>query len=105
MSTTRLTFGAVLGTIQSTAAVITGTLDVINQSTGMATALVTKASLEQKKKHLADSEDFIENLVRERSQSRAISNLKVEEFCAKSDVHREHYSAAYNTFSELLRSK
>ena len=104
MSTTRMSFGAVLGSVQSAATTITSTLDAATGAVGMLTAFVSKASDEQRIRHVADKEDFIENLIMERAEMRSVANLKAEKFLSKSADHAKHYTAAYRSFESLLRT-
>ena len=103
MSTTRLTFGAVLGTVQNAATTVTTTLDAVNNGVGMLSSFVTEASINQKLRNVADREDFLENLIQERAEARALSAIKVETFCKKSAEHAQHYADAYTCFTKLLR--
>ena len=104
MSTTRMSFGAVLGSVQSAATTITSTLDAATGAVGMLTAFVSKASDEQRVRHVADKEDFVENLIMERAEMRSIACLKAEKFITKSADHAKHYGAAYAAFEQLLRT-
>ena len=103
MASSRLTFGAILQTVSTTANTVTATLDAANKSVGILTAFVDKASTEQRIRHIADKEVFIENLVQEKAEERAIANIKIEKFIAQSAEHRKHYQGAYEKFTELLR--
>lgn len=103
MSTTRLAFGAILGTVQNAATTVTTTLDAVNNGVGMLSSFVTEASINQRLRNVADREDFMENLIQERAEARALSALKVEAFCAKSAEHAQHYADAYACFTKLLR--
>lgn len=104
MSTTRMSVSAVLGSIQSAATTVTTTLDAATGAVGMLNAFVVKAADEQRVRHIADKEDFIENLVMERAEQRATAYLKAEKFVSKSAAHAKHYKSAYETFSKLLRT-
>lgn len=104
MSTTRLSFGAVLGSVQAAATTVTTTLDAATGAVGMLSAFVVKASDEQRIRHIADKEDFIENLIMERAEQRATSVMKAEKFMSKSAAHAQHYEAAYKSFESLLRT-
>jgi hypothetical protein len=104
MSTTRLSFGAVLGTVQAAATAVTSTLDAVTGGVGMLNSFVVKAADEQRIRHIADKEDFIENLVLERTEQRATSAIKMEKFAAKSPDHAKHAKAAYEIYTNLLRS-
>lgn len=103
MSTTRLAFGSILATVQTTAATITSTLEAANSGVGMLSAFVTEAADNQRLRHIADREDFLENLIQERAEARALSAIKVETFCKKSAEHAQHYADAYACFTKLLR--
>ena len=103
MSTTRLSFGAVLGTVQAAANTMTGALDAAAAGVGMLNSYVVQAAENQRLRQVADKEDFIENLVMEKAQLRAESYIKAENFCAKSKLHNDHYNASYETYSKLLR--
>ena len=104
MSTTRMSFGAVLGSIQSAATTVTSTLDAATGAVGMLTAFVSKASDEQRIRHIIDKEDFIENLIIERTEMNAVAALKLEKFIAKSPAHAKHAKAAYDKYTALLRT-
>lgn len=105
MSSSRLTFGAILSTVQTTANTVTATLDAANQGVGMLTAYVSEASANQRIRQIADREVFIENLIMEKSEERAMANIKVEKFIAQSAQHKDHYATAYNKFTSLLRQQ
>lgn len=104
MSTTRMSFGAVLGSVQSAATTITTTLDAATGAVGMLSAFVTKAADEQRIRHTIDKEDFIENLIIERTEMCATQALKLEKFISKSPEHAKHAKSAYDKYTRLLRS-
>lgn len=104
MSTSRLTFGAVLSTIQTSANTVTATLDAANQGVGMLTAYVSEAASNQRVRQIADREVFLENLIREKAEERSAANIKVQKFCAQSSDHKSFYEASYATFTNLLRT-
>lgn len=101
---TRLTFGAVLGSVQSAATTVTTTLDAATGAVGMLSAFVTKAADEQRIRHIADKEDFIENLILERAEHRAVAMIKANKFASKSAEHKQHFNDAYAQFEQLLRT-
>lgn len=104
MSTTRMSFGAVLGSIQSAATTVTSTLDAATGAVGMLTAFVGKAADEQRIRHVVDKEDFIENLIHERTEINAVAALKLEKFISKSPDHAKHAKRAYDKYTALLRT-
>ena len=103
MTTTRLAFGSILGTVQSAATTVTGTLDTMSTAVGMATAFVNQAADNQRIRQIADKEDFLETLIMEKAEQRATAHLKADQFCAKSEQHSAHYNSAYNRYTSLLR--
>ncbi len=104
MSSTRLSFGAVLGTVQATANTVTGALDAAAAGIGMLNSFVTQAADNQRIRQIADKEDFIEGLIMEKAEQRATAHLKADKFCNKSADHARHYNDAYNAFEKLLRA-
>lgn len=104
MSTARLSFGAVLGSVQSAANTVTGALDAASAGIGMLNSFVTQAADNQKIRQIADKEDFIETLIMEKAEQRATAHLKADKFASKSADHARHYNAAYESFTKLLRN-
>lgn len=104
MSTTRLSFGAVLGTVQATANTLTGALDAAAAGVGMLNSFVTQAADNQRLRQVADKEDFIEDLVREKAQQRTESDVKIAKFTSKSTGHLAAYNNHYARFESLLRT-
>jgi hypothetical protein len=100
---TRLTFGALLNTVQATANTVTSTLDAANTGVGMLTSFVTAAADNQRIRQVADKEVFIETLIQEKSFEQAQAKLKVQKFCLQSADHAQFYEQSYNTFTSLLR--
>lgn len=105
MASSRLTFGAILNTVTTTANTVTTTLDAANKSVGILTAFVDKAATEQRVRHVADQETFLETLIKEKAEERALSDLRAEKFMAQSSAHKQHYQDAYQRFETLLRGK
>lgn len=103
MSTSRLTFGAVLSTVQTTANTLTNVLDAANASIGMVNTFVTSAAENQQIRAIADKETFIEDLIREKSFEQANSSLRVSKFTQQSNQHKEYFETAYDKYSTLLR--
>lgn len=104
MSTTRLSLSAVLGSVHSMANTVTGAFDAASAGVGMLNSFVTQAADNQRLRQIADKEDFIEDLIREKAQQRTESDVKVAKFTAKSAGHKEAYSNHYARFESLLRT-
>ena len=104
MSTTRLSFGAVLGTIQATANTLTGALDAAAAGVGMLNGFVTQAADNQRIRQIADREDFVENLIMEKAEQASEAIIKAHKFCTKSPEHAKAYNEKYERFTRLLRT-
>ena len=103
MSTARLTLGSILSTVNTTATTVTSTLDAAGKAVGMLNAYVENAAAHQKARIAVDNEDFIESLIREKSQERTESTLRVQKYISQSPEHAKAYQEAYETYSKLLR--
>ena len=103
MATARLTLGSILSTVNTTAATATSTLDAAGKAVGMLNAYVENAASHQKARIAVDNEDFIESLIREKSQERTESTLRVQKYIGQSTEHASAYKEAYETYSKLLR--
>ncbi len=105
MATTKLTFSAVLGSVQATAATLTNTVEAANQSVGILTAFIRKSAKEQQLQHLVDEEVFTENLIRSSAEEETLSEIKIQQFCKQSKEHSEGFTKSYDKFTQLLRAK
>jgi hypothetical protein len=103
MATSRITFGAVLDAVGTTATVFSTTMNALGDGASVMGAYMTKLQAEQAKRHIADAEAFTHRLTVEKAEERAASNIAVEKFCAKSAEHRKHFEAAFNLYDQLLR--
>ena len=103
MATARLTLGSILSTVNTTATTVTSTLDAASKAVGMLNAYVENAASHQKARIAIDNEDFIESLIREKSQERTESTLRVQKYINQSQEHAKAYQEAYETYSKLLR--
>ena len=99
---TRLTLGAILNTVSTTANTVTNSLDVVNKSVGMLTAFVDNAADNQKSRIAADRKIFLRSLIIEKTTEVANMNLKAEVFMKQSADHKQHFETAYKMFEELL---
>ena len=105
MSSARMSFGAILSTVQATANTVTATVDAANKSVGMLTAFIDKAAVEQRLRHLADAESFADNLIAERAQQSAEESIRADKFCDRSEAHSKYYNDAHARFTSLLKPK
>lgn len=105
MSSTRLTLGAVLGTVQTTANTLTGTLEAVNAGVGMLNTFVTGAAENQRIRAIADKEVFVESLIKEKAMEESLADLKIKKYMSQSQDHAETFSSNYSKFQSLLRNK
>lgn len=103
MSSARMSFGAILNTVQASANTVTTTVDAANKSVGMLTAFIDKAAAEQKTRHLLDGEEFIDRLLVEKAESTAAVKLRANKFASQSDKHAEYFNEAYARYEALIR--
>lgn len=104
MSTTRLSLSAVLGSVHSMANTVTGAFDAASAGVGMLNSFVTQAADNQRLRQIADKEDFIEDLIREKAIQRTESDVKIDQFTSKSEGHKIAYGNHYHRFASLLRT-
>ena len=102
MATSRIALGSVLDTVSSAAGAITSIFNTTGKSIGMLDAFVTKASEEQQLRHRADKDQFIFRLINEAASEKATEDMKIVDFCNKSDTHKATFEKAYNHFHGLF---
>lgn len=105
MATARLTFGSVLGTVNTAATTLTSTISAAGKAIGMIDTYVSEAAEKQGIRSLADMETYVDQLISEKSEESATRKLAVLEFCGKSPVHKSLYEEAFNRYSSILRPK
>lgn len=103
VANSRMTFGAVLATVQTTANTVTNTLQAANSAVGMLNKFVSDAAQRQDVRSKLDNAIFEKTLHQEKAQELTASRLQVLEFCKQSADHATHYQAAYDELAELLK--
>ena len=98
----RMTFGAVLATVQTTANTLTNTVSAINSAVGMANKFVTDAADRQVIRSKLDTAIFEKTLHQEKAQELAISRLTQKQFMAQSADHEQMYQSAFEELSSIL---
>lgn len=94
MATTRMTFGAVLGTITDTAGMVSKTVTTISGGIDMASSFVESAATDQRDRQAIHRKTFRDTLLREARIDIARSNREVLDFCADSETNATLYSQA-----------
>lgn len=102
MTTARLTLGAVLGTVGSTANTITGVLDSINAGASMLNDYVSNAAETQRLNIKADTKVLKKTIIERISLEQMERRINIEKTCSKSERHAQLYQEAYNEFKDLF---
>lgn len=101
MATSRITLGAVLGSVQEAAAATTTTLNSVTQGVGMLNRFIAKHSEEQRVSYALDMEDFRKKLLDQKAMEDAERKKVVREYC-KDPENRAAYEESYNRLSAVL---
>ncbi len=96
---------SILNTVAKTAQSAGALVDVTTDGISMLSALVDKASTDQKKRYFLASQTFDQDLIRTYAEEQAHANIRVEEFCKQSESHRAHYQKAHDEFATKFNSK
>lgn len=102
MSTARMTFGTVLGTVSTSAVAISTIIGTGVKGINMLEKFVDDAADKQIERSLLDMESFRVRLLEEVSQEDTERGIKLEEFMAKSASHRELYELNYKRLEAVL---
>ncbi|WP_449474081.1 hypothetical protein [Sphingobium chungangianum] len=94
MATTRMTFGAVLGTITDTASMVSKTVTTIGGGIDMANRFVESAATDQRDRQAIHRKTFRDTLLREARIDVARSNREVFDFCTESQANAALYAQA-----------
>ena len=94
-----------LAAIATVANTVTSTFNVVTDTVGMLDALVSKASVDQRKRYDKEAKLFDKQLAHE--LSREISEMKrsADEYLAKNPELAPLYNETYNSFLAELNSK
>jgi hypothetical protein len=102
MTTARLTLGAVLGTIGSTASTVTGVLDSINTGAGMLNDYVTNAAENQRLNMKADKVVTKKTIIERMALEQMNRRIEITKICSKSKEHASLYQEAYDEFKDIF---
>lgn len=102
MSTARLTLGAVLGTVGSTAATITGVLDTVNTGAQMINDYVSNAAENQRLNMKADKIVVKKTIIERMALEQMNRRIEITKICSKSQDHQDLYQEAYNEFKNIF---
>ena len=105
MATSRITFGAVLGTIGDAAGTVSTILNTATTSVSMLAKFVDDAKEQQRIRSIVDMDSFGETLAEESAMAEATRKSDILVFCKKSPEHQELFTTAYNRVKVLLDTK
>lgn len=103
IANSRMTFGAILGAVQTSATTITASLDAANAAVGMLNKFVTDAADRQQVRSKLDGAIYEKTLLQEKAQQLTESRLQVLNYCKQSAEHEQQYQAAFDELGELLK--
>lgn len=103
VANSRMTFGAVLATVQTTANTVTNTLQAANSAVGMLNKFVSDAATRQDVRSKLDNAIFEKTLHQEKAQQLSLSRMQVLEFCKQSPAHESTFKAAYDELADILK--
>lgn len=102
MATSRITFGAVLGTIGDAAGTLSTVLNTATTAVSMASKFVEDAKEQQRIRSVVEMDSFGEVLAEESAMAEASRKSDILAFCKKSATHQELFNTAYNRVKTLL---
>lgn len=102
VANTRMTIGAVLATVATTANTVTSTFDAVNKAIGMGNTAVSAAASRQKLRVAIDEHTYKTTLIREKAQEETEAKLKVVEFCAQSADHAELFKSSFDELMAVI---
>lgn len=101
-ATTGSAWGALLGTVATTANTATSLIGTVNNSVTMFDAFVNKAREEQRKSHIAASEAFDIELATNHAQRMTDLMTNADTYCSKSARHKELFNQHYKSLMSKL---
>lgn len=99
MASTRMAFGAIMGTITNTASAVSDLANTVGDSVGMLNKFVESASIDQRERHVVHRTTFREQLIREASMEIAKGDAETLVFCKESEENKQLFE---NAQSKLL---
>ena len=91
-ATTKLTIGAVLGTVTDTAVTISDTVKTLGLGVGMVNSYVSNASIDQRERQVAHRATYRNNLINESSMEIARQGKEVLDFMLLAERNKSLFS-------------
>ena len=103
-ATARMTFGALLGTVATTANAVTSVVNTGVEGVSMLDRFVKKHATQQKIDHAADMADYAWRVGMQKAQELATLKQEVRAFCDKSEQHAADYAESFNSIMEAIKA-
>ncbi len=103
IANTRVTVGALLGTVTTAASTVTNTFDALNKGIGMLNTAVNDAAFRQDKRSKVDRHLYVNNLIRDTAQQEAEATVRSQEFLDNNPKAAAHFKASFDELTELLK--
>lgn len=103
VNTTKLTFGALLGTVTTAAGAVNTTLGAITDGADMLGNAIKKMKQEQLIANTGDLKLFKNSYMAQAAQRQAAELLEVQEFRGKSKAHADAFDQTYSMLAEALK--
>lgn len=102
MSTTRATFGAILGTVSGVATSAVNIIEVGNTIVAKAQLAADDSLKQQTIRSKIANARMQEMAIREAAMEQAVSTVQIKKFQSQDNEHSEAYSEAYDQFASLF---
>ena len=102
-TTTRATFGSILGTVTTTATAATNLIGTVSSVIDIGASYVDDFKTEQALRSKANKYHVANKVAISVAQELAQMDMQVEEFCQLSEKHAASYNAHYSNLTNLLK--
>lgn len=102
ISNSRMTFGAVLGTVQTTAFAVSNTMQGLSNSAGMFNAAVENARHKQALRHKADQATFKKIYALEKTREIETLKQEVYEWLGNDEARKKSFAATLAEIEDAL---
>lgn len=102
MSTTRSTYGAILGTVTSAASALTTALSTMDTTVGMAATAIDDAARRQKARSKLDELAYKDSIAKEKSMELELQQESIIDWCDEVEGRAERFKATYDRLRAAL---
>lgn len=102
LANSRATFGALLGSVQTSALTVTNTLNAVNDGVGMLNKIISDAAVRQEIRSKADMLGYQEATILNKAQEMAEVTMQAQAYVDKSAEHATAYQSAHQKLLVLF---